>query len=185
MIRMASGVTCLWCVLASALAAATGSPQDAARKPPAIEGGLAQQRSNLPPRTSTENRWRYSFRNGHWWYYRDGGRWAYWTGDRWYDYDPKSYHRWYINQRMADLNDDLARFDARTLRPYMDGRFPDLGGGPAYLPQSGPYPAVPGLPGYGAGSVDLFYRGSFDGRLNPATSTGGYMGGALRGPFGY
>jgi hypothetical protein len=186
MIRMGFGIACLWLVFSPALASAERRlPQQTVGKRPAVAAPLTEQRADLAPRTSRENRWRYSFRNGHWWYYRDGGRWAYWTGSEWRDYDAKSYGRWYVNQKMVEANAELARFDARTMRPYMDSRFQALDGGPAYLPPSGRYFAVPSLPSDGAGSLDLFQPRTFDGRLNPATSTGGYMGGALRGPFGY
>lgn len=164
-----------------------------------IAGALSAQRADLAPQSSSANRWRYSFHNGHWWYYRDGGRWAYWTGTKWLDYQPKSYAHWYVHQKMADYDAELARFDARLMQPYMS---PSLIGGASGianynyrgpmtrpsltspLPLTSPW-AQSGGAGYGAASSGLFTPRGFDGRLNPATSTGGYMGGALRGPAGY
>lgn len=161
---------------------------------PAVAGTLAGQRADVPPQGSSANRWRYSFHNGHWWYYRDGGRWAYWTGTTWADYEPKSYGHWYVQQKMAEYDAELARFDARLMRPYRSPLFTEGNSGIATYNYRGPTTA-PGLtspssvtspwPGTGGIRSGLFSPRAFDGRLNPATSIGGYMGGALRGPSGY
>lgn len=150
--------------------------------PTAIQSG---QKVDLRPRGSAANRWRYSFQNGHWWYYRDGGRWAYWNGEQWRDYQPTEYRRWYAKQEMDALNANLAQFDARTMAPYMSGSYlRGLGGGPVILGNPGSSFAAPSLPS-SDGALQIFTPRAYDGRLNPATSVGGYMGGALRGPFGY
>ena len=149
-------------------------------------GALARQHRDFRPRGSPANRWRYSFHNGHWWYYRDGGRWAYWTGLRWLDYQPDSYRRWYIAQKMADYDAELARFNASLMWPYMSDSFGGYtGGGPLLLSEpSSNYGLSQPLLGRGGVSGGLFYPRPFDGRLNYGTSIGGYMGSALRGPFG-
>lgn len=189
MIRTAFGVAFLWIVSLSLVVQGAPGTRGASERPAA--GTPAGQKVDLPPRTPAENRWRYSFRNGHWWYYRDGGRWAYWTGALWRDYEPGSYRRWLINQQLAEYNAELARFDARALGPYMDDRFhsfsPGFPGGafPGGLAQQ-PSFAAPALPrggDYGGSSFGVFSPRPFDGRLNPATSTGGYMGSALRAPL--
>lgn len=162
-------------------------PRQATNEQPATAAdALDRQHRDYRPRGSPANRWRYSFHNGHWWYYRDGGRWAYWTGIQWLDYRPSSYRRWYIQQKMTDLDAQLDRYDA-LIRPYMSDRFGGyIGEGPVLLsePMSDYGISQPLLDGGGFGS-ELFYPRPFDGRLNPATSIGGYMGSALRGPFGY
>jgi hypothetical protein len=163
------------------------SPQEGAVVPAVVAGGLARQRPNLPPRGSSRNHWRYSFHNGHWWYYLDHGRWAYWTGSQWVDFEPKSYHRWHVRQKMADYDAELARFDSRLMRPYLSQSFTN--GSPVWGLLGYALPAMPyrtASPSQGSGGAggQLFSPRAFDGRLNPATSVGGYMGGALRGPFG-
>lgn len=183
----AISIACAWAILLARSAAAKPSQsRQVANEPPATSPrALDRQRRELPPRGLSENRWRYSFHRGHWWYYRDGGRWAYWTGLKWVDYEPTAYRLWYIRQEMTDLDDRLARFDAR-MRPYLSGSFGRSdGNGPISL--SEPMwdyevwqPSFGGAVGGG-----LFYPRAFDGRLNPATSIGGYMGSALSGPFGY
>ncbi|HVX10106.1 MAG TPA: hypothetical protein VHC22_02785 [Pirellulales bacterium] len=137
------------------------------------------------PASEPVNRWRYSFHNGHWWYYRDGGRWAYWTGSQWRDYEPTTYRRWYVGKRMSEYDATLAQFNAHTMLPYMADRFQDSASaaGQPVLPRQGTY-GLPTVPQSNGAGPSLFYPRPFDGRLNPATSTGGYMGGALRGPFG-
>lgn len=147
---------------------------------------LASQRPDLPPQGSPANRWRYSFHQGHWWYYRDGGRWAYWTGRQWLDYEPQSYRRWYLRQKMADYDAELARFNV-LMRPYMSSSFSRgyVGGGPLMLsePNWDDGLARPGLPTSTWGD-GLFSPRPFSGRLNYGTSIGGYMGNILSGPFG-
>jgi hypothetical protein len=170
------------------------APDTAAALPAPVAGPLSGQRADVLPEGSRANRWRYSFHNGHWWYYRDGGRWAYWTGADWRDYESKSYQRWYVERKMADLDRQLARFDARWMQPYMSESFTDGYSGWATYGYRGLTPAY-GLtspratmsPWSGSGGVSsgMFTPRGYDGRLDPATSIGGYMGGALRGPFGY
>ncbi|MGH7134558.1 MAG: hypothetical protein ACREHD_02395, partial [Pirellulales bacterium] len=129
-----------------------------------------------------------------WWYYRDGGRWAYWAGSGWADYEPKTYGRWYVRQKLAHYDAELARFDARLMRPYMSPIFADGYSGIARYNYRGPIsargltsPSLITSPWAGSGGIrsGLLTPRGFDGRLNPATSIGGYMGGALRGPGGY
>jgi len=39
-----------------------------------------------PPRGRPENRWRYRFHRGTWWYWTAGNSWAHWNGDMWVPY---------------------------------------------------------------------------------------------------
>ena len=146
---------------------------------------LTGKQADARPRGSAANRWRYSFHNGHWWYYRDGGRWAYWNGHEWRDFEPKRYRQWYAQREADAMSARMARFDERTMAPYLSHTFLEgLDGGPMALRRGGIYPVAPSLPSSG-GALEVFTPRPYDGRLNPATSVGGYMGGALRGPFGY
>ncbi|HVA51196.1 MAG TPA: hypothetical protein VNH11_32945 [Pirellulales bacterium] len=177
---------CLLAVLPAAVLAAGPRTGGVSSRPLAtLDPMHVRQRPETPPQGSAANRWRYSFHNGHWWYYRDGGHWAYWNGTQWLGYEPKSYQRWYLKEKMAEYNAELARFDAQTMAPYMAGSFQNdlLRGGPVYLGRQ-PYSVSPWPQSSGAG-VGLFTPRPYNGRLNPATSVGGYMGGALRGPSGY
>ncbi len=184
---MRSASISLLCLSTALLASAAGAEPSQRRdtnEPPATSpGALERQRRDLAPVGSPENRWRYSFYHGHWWYYRDGGRWAYFTGLEWVDYEPRSYRLWYIRQEMTDLDARLARFDAR-MRPYLSGSFSGgSSGGPLLLSEPDlDYGFSPWLGGSATGG-GLFYPRAFDGRLNPATSIGGYMGGILRAPL--
>lgn len=193
--------SCFFLFLPSALYAVPRGQSPPVKPRPAADA-LAGQRSDLAPRSSPANRWRYTFHDGHWWYYRDGGRWSYWTGADWRDYEPKSYRRWYVRQKMAQFDAKLARFDNGAMRAYLSPSLTEnlsggYSGGAAYnyrgpVAASSPASALPITAPWARGGwsasralgAGLFTPRAFDGRLNPATSTGGYMGGALRGPFG-
>lgn len=41
-----------------------------------------------------ENRWRYEYYNGYWWYWTPERRWAFFNGRRWIDYDSELAKRW-------------------------------------------------------------------------------------------
>lgn len=178
-----SWLICVVCFLGEA--AVADEPRLASKPtttPTAVPSG---QRPGVRPKGSTPNRWRYSFHNGHWWYYRDGNRWAYWNGAGWRDYEPKSYRQWHTKREMDALNAQMARFDARTMAPYLSSSLlGGLDGGPMTLNHGRGYLVAPPFPSSG-GTLEIFTPRAYDGRLNPATSAGGYMGGALRGPFGY
>lgn len=126
-----------------------------------------------------DNKWRYRFYNGHWWYWQPDKHWVFWTGNEWQDYDRQSYSQWLFERQMARYEAEGARVRAA---PYP-------GGYPLYF---GTYGGYFGPGPYGPGS--FYWRGSFpgpfpgslwQGNLNIGTSVGGYMGGALRGPAGY
>ena len=183
-------VVCLTCQFY--LVASSAAPAGQSSPPPKREvASSAATRMRTPQKREQgpvglpENRWRYSFRNGHWWYYRDGGRWDYWTGKQWRQYEPESYRRWYVARKIADYNRELARFDAQTMGPYVARGFSNRssGVGALYYGAARPFLGSPSTGGTTSG-LDLFQPRPFDGRLNIGTSTGGYMGGALRGTFG-
>ena len=39
----------------------------------------------------SHDQWRYTFRNGEWWYWLPANRWVYWRNNCWNDYDPKTF----------------------------------------------------------------------------------------------
>lgn len=41
-----------------------------------------------------ENRWRYQYYNGYWWYWTPNNRWAFFSGRRWIDYDSELANQW-------------------------------------------------------------------------------------------
>jgi hypothetical protein len=61
-------------------------------KQSAGQGQVVQQKqSDHQKQGPTQDRWRYTFHNGEWWYWLPTDRWVYWRNDRWNDYDPKAY----------------------------------------------------------------------------------------------
>lgn len=103
-------VVCLAAILLPAAAAADLPPS---RSQPAASrlGAHVRQSADLPPRAQAADRWRYQFKNGHWWYWRDG-EWSYWTGTSWIKYSADSYRRWYAERRLAEDEAELARLKA-------------------------------------------------------------------------
>jgi hypothetical protein len=39
----------------------------------------------------SQDQWRYTFRNGEWWYWLPANRWVYWRDNQWNDYNPKTF----------------------------------------------------------------------------------------------
>lgn len=160
---------------------ATGRSQTAA---PAAEQSSQRRQAAPSAAGRTDNRWRYRFHNDHWWYWLPINRWAYWTGAKWQDYEPKTYAQWHLHQLEAKYQAELARFeslqanqpaDAYSYYYYVSPYRIDYG---YYTPLFGGYRSGGVL---GLGAPSSFQQGD----LNLATSVGGYMGGALRGPAGY
>jgi hypothetical protein len=42
-------------------------------------------------RPTQDDRWRYTFHNGEWWYWLPAARWVYWRNNQWNDYNPRTY----------------------------------------------------------------------------------------------
>ena len=76
---------------------------------PMVRRSPLPQSPDRPPQVPPEVRWRYRFRNGHWWYWREDGSWAFWSGTQWYKYAPQSYRRWYLQWRLAQDEAEVAR----------------------------------------------------------------------------
>ena len=129
--------------------------------------------------TKADNKWRFRFYNGHWWYWQPDKHWVFWNGANWQDYDRQSYAQWLFER-------DMNRYESETVRM---GPAPYPGGYPPYF---GTYGSYFGPGPFGPGG--FYWRGTFpgpfpgslwQGNLNIGTSVGGYMGGALSGPAGY
>lgn len=41
--------------------------------------------------TQSQNKWRYVFHNGEWWYWLPENRWVYWRNNKWNDYNPRTF----------------------------------------------------------------------------------------------
>lgn len=69
--------------------AALGSRTAQSRSPRARRGA-----ANAPRGGRRENRWRYEFYNGYWWYWTPDNRWAFYSGERWIDYNSELANQW-------------------------------------------------------------------------------------------
>ncbi len=148
--------------------------------------------------------WRYRKFNGQWWYFLPNQQWARWDGRRWTIPTPKAsdYQEW-RHQQFADRYTDSAARDAEMRRREVDrwrgqatksyakaqtqsdaeyhaqvDRFHD------YLMIT-PYDYRIGTEGHGLFEANPDRTIANSGRFNYANSVGGYMGGALRSPYGY
>ena len=74
-------------ILIAAMAAADiVLAQSPAYPPPTWETAPGEYDApEIPPHAE---QWRYSFRNGNWWYFSPERRWLYWSQGRWVDYLP-------------------------------------------------------------------------------------------------
>lgn len=181
----------------------TGQFQSVAQQVDAAPTPL-QPGSYDPAKIST----RYRYHNGLWWFWLPSQQWAFWNGGQWVTQRPRAYQEWRLRQFGTQYDPSAAR---EAMARYRDvDRWRQRVGGQAmggtdrlrstaqadadYHRQidrfhdqlmTTPYDYRIGTPGHGLFDADPDRVISQSGRLNYATSTGGYMGGALRGPFGY
>lgn len=173
--------------------------QQAEAAPPPLEPG-----SYDPAKIST----RYRYHNGLWWFWLPSQQWAFWNGGQWVTQRPRAYQEWRLRQYGSQYDPSMAR-DAMARYRDVDRWRERVGGqvmgGADRLRSTAqadadyhrqidrfhntlmttPYDYRIGTPGHGLFDADPDRVISQSGRLNYATSAGGYMGGALRGPFGY
>ncbi len=151
---------------------------------------------------------RYRFHNGIWWFWLPSQQWAFFNGQQWITQRPRAYQEWRLRQFGSHHDEsaardateryrDVDRWRERVGRQAMGGadRLRSTAAADAdYHRQidrfhntlmTTPYDYRLGTPGHGLFDADPDRVISQSGRLNYATSAGGYMGGALRGPFGY
>lgn len=146
---------------------------------------------------------RYRRINGQWWYLLDNNRWALWNGEKWtMPAQSNPYQDWRRQQFSERYNRTGA--DDETMRRREVDRWRSMAAPPARtsLTQSDsdhrkqmdrfhdtlsttPYDYRIGTAGHGLFDCDPDRVIANSGRFNYATSSGGYMGGALRSPFGY
>ena len=149
--------------------------------------------------------WRYRKFDGQWWYFLPNQKWARWDGRNWSVPTPKAsdYQEW-RRQQFADRYSDSAAQDETMRRREVDRwRANAVGQRSASLGQSNtdyhvqvdrfqdrglmitPYDYRIGTAGHGLFDANPDRTIANSGRMNYATSVGGYMGGALRSPYGY
>ena len=151
---------------------------------------------------------RYRYHNGIWWFWLPSQQWALFNGRQWITQRPRAYQEWRLRQfgsqydasaarDAQERNRDIDRWRERVGGQTMGGadRLRSTAAADAdYRRQidrfhdslmTTPYDYRLGTPGHGLFDADPDRVISQSGRLNYATSGGGYMGGALRGPFGY
>lgn len=178
---------CLSCFLATMCVALAAKPTVAAEPGPARQAAMAPATEHASPQPTgaqtvraRDGQWRYRFHNGHWWYWLPSNHWAYWTGAKWQNYEPNAYARWHLDRLKARYRAEVAQFEALRAAQAIDA-YPYYGDsyGADYF-----YPTSPMIGGWSGG---VFGAPSYlqQGDLNIATSVGGYMGDALRGPAGY
>lgn len=146
---------------------------------------------------------RYRRINGQWWYLLNNNRWALWNGEKWTmpaQSDPyQEWRRQQFSQRYNRTGADDETMRRREVDHWRSMAAPEAR---ASLAQSdvdhrkqmdrfhdtlstAPYDYRIGTAGHGLFDCDPDRVIATSGRFNYATSSGGYMGGALRSPFGY
>lgn len=146
---------------------------------------------------------RYRRINGQWWYLLKNNRWALWNGQKWTIPDQSNpYQEWRREQFSQRYNRTGA--DDETLRRREVDRWRSMAA-PQDRPSltqsdvdhrkqmdhfhdtlsTTPYDYRIGTAGHGLFDCDPDRVIANSGRFNYATSSGGFMGGALRSPFGY
>ena len=56
------------------------------------QGQVAEQKqSGEQKQPQDQDRWRFTFHNGEWWYWLPTNRWVFWRDHRWNDFNPKTY----------------------------------------------------------------------------------------------
>lgn len=147
---------------------------------------------------------RYRKLNGQWWYWLPNHQWAAWDGKTWKVPSPKAsdYQEWRQRQFADRYSNSAAEDDAMRRRDVDRWRKQSSGQSVAstgradadYHGQIGrlhdtlmitPYDYHIGEAGHGLFEANPDRVIGNSGRMNYATSNGGYMGGALRSPYGY
>lgn len=152
---------------------------------------------------STESRYRRV--NGQWWYLMKNNRWALWNGEKWtLPAQSNPYQQW-RGQQLSERHNRIGADDETERRHEVDrwrsmaAAAPRTNGSLAqsdseYHQQmdrfhntlrATPYDYRIGTPGHGLFDCDPDRVIANSGRFNYATSSGGYMGSAMQGPFGY
>ena len=163
-----------------------------------------QMRAPDPSPAPSTASWRYRKFNGQWWYFLPNQQWARWDGRNWTIPTPKGsdYQEWRHQQFAGRFSDSAAQDDSMRRREVDRWRASTGQQRSTQLAQSDanyraqvdrfhdnlmitPYDYRIGTSGHGLFDANPDRTIANSGRMNYATSGGGYMGGALRSPFGY
>lgn len=147
---------------------------------------------------------RYRRFNGRWWYWLPSKQWALWDGNQWTIPSPKpnGYQEWRHQQFAGRYHESASQDEARRRRDVDFWRGRLTGQSLATVGRADtdyhsridrlhdtlmitPYDYRIGTAGHGLFDANPDRVIGNSGRLNYATSVGGYMGGALRSPYGY
>ena len=147
---------------------------------------------------------RYRNINGQWWYLLDNHQWALWNGTKWTIPSRKAndYQEWRQRQFAERYDRSEADDDAMRRREVERWRTSAASKPLTSLSQADaayhrqidrfhdtlmttPYDYRIGTAGHGLFDADPDRTIANSGRFNYATSAGGFMGGALRSPYGY
>lgn len=146
---------------------------------------------------------RYRRINGQWWYLLKNNRWALWNGEKWMIPEQSNPYQEWRRQQFSQRYDRTGPDDEAMRRREVDHwRSMAAPQDRASLAQSdsdhrkqmdrfhdtlstAPYDYRIGTAGHGLFDCDPDRVIATSGRFNYATSSGGYMGGALRSPYGY
>jgi hypothetical protein len=146
---------------------------------------------------------RYRRINGQWWYLLNNNRWALWNGEKWIIPEQSNPYQQWRQQQFSERYSRTGADDESMRRREID-RWRSLGA-PEARPSlsladiahrkqmdrfhdtlsTAPYDYRIGTEGHGLFDCDPDRVIATSGRFNYATSAGGYMGGALRSPYGY
>ena len=156
------------------------------------------------PATGGSARTRYHRFNGRWWYWLPSGQWALWDGKQWTIPSPKAndYQDWRSQQFAGRYSNSAAQDEAFRRREFDRWRSQATGRPLANVAQADanyrgqidrlhdnlmitPYDYRIGTAGHGLFDANPDRVIGSSGKLNYANSVGGYMGGALRSPYGY
>lgn len=189
--------------LAATLLSLQASAQEAEFALPRSTADQARLQLSTPTMNGQSADSRYRRINGQWWYLLNNNRWALWNGEKWTIPDqPHPYQQW--RQQQFSQRYSRTETDDESMRRREVDRWRSMGAAQARqsLTQADidhqkqmdrfhntlsttPYDYRIGTEGHGLFDCDPDRVIANSGRFNYATSAGGYMGGALRSPFGY
>jgi hypothetical protein len=119
---------------------------------PPLQSGPAQ---SAPDVSANSEKWRYSLRNGVWWYYTPNQKWMYWSNDHWIESVPPA-----VSNAPQPLPPSAAIPNYQQPRVSVGVGVGVPGYGYPYAYPYGGYPNGPyGYPGYGYGPYGYGYPG--------------------------
>jgi hypothetical protein len=133
-----------------------------------------------------DNRWRYKFHQGTWWYWLPSNRWTFWTGDEWRPYSAGAFRDWQAANMPRPTDSYGSRYVDQLPYSYTDGyEYPNS-------PQFRGYPYGYNNSPYGYESYPYGYNNTYGYGNSPYGYNSGYRGGAYgnmyqqgQGGYGY